>query len=333
MKASAPPRTFVAGRAESGTTIQRTLHDALGLTHSVARGILRAGGVRRNGRVVSEPGERLAPGDRIEVTVDPSTRYRAPRRVPRGEGFRVVHEDGPLLVVDKEPGLITVPSPFHRGESLVEKLTERFRKRGFRRPRVRAAHRIDRFTSGLVVAAREGPELQSLRSQFASGRPERVYIAVAEGRLEKDEGRLVHRLMEDPRSLKVGLSRDARIGREASLTYRVLERFPAATLVEIRLETGRRNQIRVQFTALGHPLVGDTAYGEPSPLVARTALHASRLGFDHPRTGERLEFEAPLPEDLRRLIGELRRGANPRAGGGPVRGTASRRRTAGIRRR
>jgi 23S rRNA-/tRNA-specific pseudouridylate synthase len=170
------------------------------------------------------------------------------------------------------------------------------------------AHRIDRYTSGLVAFARSRAAWAALRSQFASGAPERVYLAVATGRVERERGTLEHRLVEDPRSLKV---RASPRGRRAASAYRVLERFPHATLLEVHLDTGRRNQIRVQLAAEGHPLVGDHSYGKPSPLIGRTALHAARLAFDHPTTGKRVELASPLPRDLERLVSRLRKGDSP----------------------
>ena len=301
--------TLIAGPDDAGKSVQRILHDRLAMPHSKAKGLLLSGGVLRNGRGVTSPGERVAPGDRLEITSDPGAGRAAPRRAHRGHGYRIVHEEPDFVVVDKDPGLITVPSPSHRGESLIEILTDLYRKRGFRVPTMRAVHRIDRFTSGLVVVARTGPAFGVLRSQFASGRPGRVYLAVAEGRIERDEGRLVHRLAEHPVSLKVHPVEDERSGRKAVSSYRVKERFPTATLLEVRLETGRKNQIRVQLAAEGHSLVGDIVYGRPSGLIERTALHACRLAFDHPSSGRRLEFEAPPPPDFLRLLSALRRGA------------------------
>ncbi|MBZ5637528.1 MAG: RluA family pseudouridine synthase [Acidobacteriia bacterium] len=299
---------LVAGPDDAGKSVQQLLHDRLRVPHSRARGLILAGGVRRNGEVVSSPGARVSRGDRIEATADAATARTAPRRAHRAHGYRIVHEERDFVVVDKEAGLITVPSPSHRGESLIEMLTDLYRKRGFRHPAVHAVHRIDRFTSGLVVAARPGPAFAALRAQFASGRPDRVYLAVAEGRFERDLGRLEHRLAEHPVSLKVHPVPLERAGRKAVSRFRVLERFSGATLLEVRLETGRRNQIRVQLAAEGHPLLGDVAYGRRSTLIGRTALHAHRLAFDHPTGGPRLAFDAPPPADFRRLLTALRRG-------------------------
>jgi 23S rRNA pseudouridine1911/1915/1917 synthase len=169
-------------------------------------------------------------------------------------------------------------------------------------------HRIDRFTSGLVVFARNHPAAMRLRSQFKERTPDRIYLAAAEGHVEPDRARLIHSLGENPKSLKVHVVAKESDGRPASLRYRVLERFPQACLLEVTLETGRRNQIRVQLAAEGHPLVGDVSYGRPSRLISRVALHAHRLAFDAPRGRKRLRFESPVPAEFERLVKKLRAG-------------------------
>ncbi len=295
------------GRAEAGRTLQRLLRDRQGGSHASARALISGGAVSVNGRVVMRPGERLGEGDRIELAPDPQRGYRAPRRARRTRGFRIVHEDRDVVVVDKEAGTLAVEAPASEAPSVQRLLEEHYRRRGFKRPRVHPAHRIDRFTSGLVVFARTRAALAALRQQFRSRQPERVYLAVAEGRVEPAEGRLVDRLLEHPRSLKVNSARRPSEGKEAICTYRVLERFETATLLEVTLETGRRNQIRVQLQSRGHPLVGDVAYGRRSPWIGRTALHAHRLGFEHPTRRTRLVFVSDPPADLVGLLDRLRR--------------------------
>jgi len=265
-----------------------------------------AGSVERNGRAVRRNDERVTPGDRIEVAYDPERRYTGPRPHRQPEDFTIVYEDREIVVVDKSAGLLTVPAPSGRSESLQEKLRLSYRSRGHRAPKVLPVHRIDRYTSGLVAFALTEAAWRSLRAQFAEGLPERVYLAVAEGNVGPEEGTLVHHLEEHPQNLKIRAGRFRRAGsRRASCAFRVRERFAQATLLEIRLVTGRRNQIRVQLAAEGHPIVGDRAYGRPSPLIGRTALHATRLAFDHPGRGTRLAFDSEPPADFQRLIATL----------------------------
>jgi len=305
-------RTFHARVEQAGHTVQRLVHDGAGVSNAEAKGLVAAGCVRRNGRTVAKPDERVYEGDRVEVSAEAGRSYAAAVHVPRGgDGWKVVHEDDDLVVVDKEPGVLTVPTATPVGDSLEEKLLASYRKRGHNKPSLVVVHRIDRFTSGLVVFARHHPAARELKRQFLERSPERIYLAVAEGRLEADRGRLVHALAENPKSLKVYVVAKAADGREASLRYRVIERLPHATLLEVTLETGRRNQIRVQLAAEGHPIVGDFAYGRPSPLIGRVALHAHCLAFDTPRGRKRLKFESPLPSDIKRLLTKLRGGAVP----------------------
>lgn len=305
-------KSLLAGPEHAGSTVQRQVHDLLGISHETARGLIQAGTVRCNGREVRRPDHRLAAGDRLEVDWDPGRRYRAVPAPTQGLGFRVLHEDDTLAVVEKEPGVLTVPAPGHSGPSLAERLEGGWRRRGFKQASAHVVHRIDLYTSGLVVFARTRAAWENLKAQFASGTPERVYLAVAEGTIPQEEGRLVHHLSEHPKSFKVqATAATDRGARRAASRFRVLERFPHATLVEVTLETGRRNQIRVQLATEGHPLVGDVAYGRPSPLIARTALHAARLRFAHPGDGREVEFRSELPEDLRRLLRRLRAGREP----------------------
>jgi 23S rRNA pseudouridine1911/1915/1917 synthase len=272
--------------------------------------MIAAGCVRRNGRVVAKPDERLGAGDRVEIAVESGRRYASAVRVLRGgEGWRVVHEDDDVVVIDKDAGVLTVPTEAPAGDSLEEMLLASYRKRGHKKPSLFVVHRIDKFTSGLVVFARSHPAARELKRQFLERTPQRVYTAIAEGHLASPQGRLTHTLAEHPKSLKVYVALTPDEGREASLRYRVVERMPHADLLEVTLESGRRNQIRVQLAALGHPIIGDLAYGKPSPWIGRAALHARRLAFDTPRGRKRLTFDAPVPSDIRRLLGKLRGGA------------------------
>jgi 23S rRNA pseudouridine1911/1915/1917 synthase len=301
---------FACPAGTKGLTVQQALHDAAGLSHADAKGIVAAGLARVNGMTTNRPNQRLASGDLLEATWDPQRRYKAPRAAAlKGPGFRVVHEDEDVAVVEKAPGVLTVPAPNDKSVSLLDRLEHHYRRRGLKGVSLEAVHRIDRYTSGLVAFARHGAARAALRSEFSHGRPERVYLAVVEGRLAQERGRLQHRLAENPKSLKVHVVPAGAEGRDASCTYRVLERFADATLVEVRLETGRRNQIRVQFAAEGHALLGDVGYGRPSPLIPRVALHAYRLGFRSP-SGKDLVFQSEPPRDFRELLARLRRPAD-----------------------
>jgi 23S rRNA pseudouridine1911/1915/1917 synthase len=300
---------ITVGAEQDGRTIAAILKQAAGVSQSVARGIVAAGRVKRNDETVADPAHRAAAGDVIAARFDPHTRYAAPSSPRRKEaGFRTVLEDKAFIVVDKPAGVLTVPTPDSTEETLVERVAESLRRRGFGRTEVRAVHRIDRPTSGLVLVARTPEATENLVRQFALRAPLRLYLAVCEGSVEPAEGTLVSWLVESPESHKMRPTSDRTAGREAVLHYQRVEAFPGASLVRVRLETGRHNQIRVQFAERGWPLVGDRVFGHPSPLIRRAALHAERLAFDHPVTGRRIDVEAPPPADFELLLHRLRSG-------------------------
>jgi len=167
-------KTFRAETGDAGRTVQRLLHDRLGLANAEAKGLIASGCVRRNRRVAAKPDERVAPGDEIEVLAEPGRKYAgADRKIREGDGYRVVHEDDDLVVVDKEAGIVTIPAGPSAGESLQERLLAAYKRRGHKRPQLHVVHRIDRFTSGLVVFARSHPAYLELKSQFKARTPER----------------------------------------------------------------------------------------------------------------------------------------------------------------
>jgi 23S rRNA pseudouridine1911/1915/1917 synthase len=157
-----------------------------------------------------------------------------------------------------------------------------------------------------VLFARTAAAAAVLKDQFARRQARREYLAVCEGIPRAHSGRLESLLVEDPKSLKVSETKDRKRGRRAACSYRIEERLTSAALLRVTLETGRRNQIRVQLAAIDHPLIGDRTYGTQSPLISRVALHAARLGFAHPHTGRAVSLESPLPADMTRLLRRLR---------------------------
>lgn len=254
---------------------------------------------------------RLAVGDLVRVWIDRPGSARA--RVPRRSGdLRIVFEDEALIVLDKPAGLLAVPLERRGGApSMFDQVAEHLRPHGKRRPLV--VHRIDRDTSGLVVFARDPAAQNRLKLQFKRHTVERVYWAVVYGHPDPPAGTWRDRLVWDERVLiqKETHPRDPK-GMDAVSHYQVLERFRASSLVEVRLETGKRNQIRIQARLRGHTLVGERRYvygpDELRPIpFERQALHAYRLAFEHPVSGERLRFEAPIPADLHDLLTRLRR--------------------------
>lgn len=255
---------------------------------------------------------RLADGDVVRVWMDRPGSARKPLRRIDGGDLRIVYEDAALLVLDKPAGLLAVPLDRRRGAGSVYDLLEaRLRSHAARRPFV--VHRIDRDTSGLVVFARTAQAQTALKGQFRRREPERVYRAVVYGHPDPPAGTWRDHLTWDEAASiqKESHARDPR-AKEAISDYRVLETFPGASLIEVRLQTGKRNQIRIQARLRGHTLVGERRYvfgpDHLRPIAfARQALHAYRLAFRHPDDGRLLQFEAPLPDDFQELLVRLRR--------------------------
>jgi len=236
--------------------------------------------------------------------------------------LRLVHEDDDLLVVEKPPGLLTIGTARERERTLYRLLSDYVRATPHRRASPSAAartatrlfivHRLDRETSGLLVFAKSAAVKRALQAQFAARAVERGYVAVVEGRVRDDAGTLRDRIVEDPTTLRVRAGRGG--GREAVTEYRVRERRARSTVLELRLRTGRRGQIRAQLAALGHPIVGDRAFGATTDPVRRVCLHAAVLGFTDARGRARRFTSAPpaswgasigppKPPDARRVPG------------------------------
>lgn len=276
---------------------------------------LERGRVSVNGSEVGigEAGTRILAGDVIGFWGDrPGTAKRPQRPTDRG-GLNIVYEDDVLLVVNKPAGLLTVPLE-RKGSvpSVYDLIAHRFKSHGKRRPYV--VHRIDQDSSGLVVFAKDALTQRALQDQFKRREPERVYHAVVHGRVEPVEGTWRNHLVWNTKALiqKETHAGDPR-GIESISDYRVLEAFEHASLLEVRLRTGRRNQIRVQAQVRGHSLVGENRYvadakgGGVAISFGRQALHAVRLSFKHPVDGRTLDFEGPPPADFVDLISRLRR--------------------------
>ena len=254
----------------------------------------------------------LTAGDVVRLWLDRpgSARLRrfaaSARQARKTGGLQILYEDETVIVVNKPAGLLTVP--LGRGKpsrSVYHVVAEHFRTRRRHAPFI--VHRIDRDTSGIVVFAKTAAAQQVLKDQFARREPDRVYWAVVHGRPRPARGRWRDHLAWDDEAVKqtVTDAKDRR-GVEAISDYRVLETFADAALVEVRLHTGKRNQIRIQAAQRGHALIGERQYAKSAIPFPRQALHAHRLAFAHPIDGRRLTFEAPLPGDLAKLLERLR---------------------------
>ena len=273
-----------------------------GLTRSRLHALIAEGLVLLNGQP-ARPSQRVRQGDLISLTVPPPRELMlAPQAIP----LTAVYQDETLIVIDKPAGLSVHPGPGHSDGTLVNALLARCPDiqgiGGVIRPGI--VHRLDKDTSGLMVAAKAEEAHQSLSAQFKEHTVTKGYLALVVGVVEPASGQIDAPIARDPRHRK----RMAVVmgGREARTRYRVAQRFDGYSLLEVYPETGRTHQIRVHLAYLGHPLLGDGVYGKRSPLLDRHFLHAHHLGFRHPTSGELIEFRSDLPDDLRRAVETLR---------------------------
>jgi len=218
--------------------------------------------------------------------------------------LRIVHRDEALAVVDKPAGLVVHPAPSHSGPTLVDELGDLLGGGDPERPGI--VHRLDKGTSGLLVVARGEEAHAALQAQVQRREVERVYLALAGGKLGSRTGTIDAPIGRASRQ-RTRMAVAGAASRQARTHFTVLELLSLESYLEARLETGRTHQIRAHFAAIGHPLTGDATYGGARRYgLERQFLHAHRLAFDHPFSGERLSFESPLPEDLRTALESAR---------------------------
>ena len=275
------------------------------LTRSAAQRLLEEGAVTLDGRPVKK-NYKTAPGDELVVILpDPAPVDILPQDIP----LDVVYEDDDVIAVNKPVGLVVHPAAGHPDGTLVNALLYHCGNslsgiNGALRPGI--VHRIDRDTSGLIIAAKNDSAHLALAAQLQDHSLYREYEAVCVGNLKQDQGTVnapIARHPTDRKKMAVNFLQ----GREAVTHWTVLERFSGYTHIQCRLETGRTHQIRVHMAHTGHPLLGDMVYGskKPWPGLAGQCLHARRLSFLHPRTGERLTLECPLPPWFQEVLTKL----------------------------
>jgi 23S rRNA pseudouridine1911/1915/1917 synthase len=311
----------IATEAEAGQRADRFLAEAIGgLSRSRIKALIEEGRVTRDGSTLNAPAEPVRPGTRYTLALPPPV-PAAPQ--PQSIPFAILHEDEDLIVLDKPAGLVVHPAPGNEEGTLVNALLAHCGETlpgigGEKRPGI--VHRLDKDTSGVMVVAKTEAALQALSSAFAARTLDRAYLALCWGLPVPSAGEIEGAIGRDPRDRKrMAIVRSG--GRAALTRYRTLRSWQVSVaLLECRLATGRTHQIRVHLAGRGHPLVGDPVYlrripagakGLAAPLrhalldFPRQALHAARLGFTHPRTGQLLSFETPPPPDFSALLAAL----------------------------
>jgi 23S rRNA pseudouridine1911/1915/1917 synthase len=255
--------------------------------------MLSQGRVSVNGEPCSVATRRVLKGDVLEIGP-----RRAPSKLPGN--LTVLFEDNDLLIVIKPAGLLTVATENERERTLYFHLRQYLQARD-RRQRLFIVHRLDKFASGVLVFAKSERVKSLLQGLFMRHDIQRKYWAIVEGKVEKRQGTIRSYLAED-KSLRMRSTEDSRQGKLAVTHYRVLRQSAKFAALEVTLETGRKNQIRAHLAEMGHPIVGDRAYGSLQDPLGRLGLHAFQLGFKHPVSGEPLLFKTDPPSEFRRYI-------------------------------
>jgi len=274
------------------------LLDALGVMYpessrTTLRQMLQTGRVRVNGEIEKNARRELEEDDTIDVA-DKAVHRNLP------EGLAILHEDNDVIVVLKANGLLTVATERERETTAQAYLNVYLgQKKG--EERIQVVHRLDRETSGVLVFAKNAYAREQLKEQFAAHTVDRVYIAIVEGEMDPEEGTF-RSFLRERRDLKMESVDEHPDAKFAVTHYRTIETNGRYSMLEVTLETGRKNQIRAHVSEAGHPVVGDRMYGSEVNPIGRLGLHAKLLGFDHPVTCKHLVFTAPVPKVFRALF-------------------------------
>lgn len=275
----------------------------VGLSRAAAGELIAQGRVQLNGRP-AKPAARPNAGARISIELPPPpTSAALPEAIP----LDVVYEDDQMVVVNKAAGMVVHPAPGNERGTLVNALLGRYRDLPGDGDRPGIVHRLDKDTSGLIVVGRTPEAVSALAGAFKRREVQKEYLALLTGTMQPPEGAINAMIGRDPR-YRQRMAVLATGGRDARTVYRTEEQLGGYSLVRVFPASGRMHQIRVHFSAAGHPVVGDAVYGRPTRKlpISRQFLHAARLRLRHPTSGEELDFEAPLPADLQRVLDLLR---------------------------
>jgi 23S rRNA pseudouridine1911/1915/1917 synthase len=309
---------IITGTIPAPSRLDKALAEATDFSRARIQALIAQGRVEVGGKPATSPSAKVDEGAPFRILVPPAAEATAR---PQDIALVIPYEDEHLIVVDKPAGMVVHPAAGNPEGTLVNALLHHCGGSlsgigGVARPGI--VHRIDKDTSGLLVAAKTDAAHEGLAAQFAAHSVHRRYLAVCAGHPNPPEGTIDERLgRSDANRKKMAvLAKNSSRGKRAVTHYKVIERLDAGALIECRLETGRTHQVRVHCASIGHPLLGDPLYGKtPKPLkpllsklnFARQALHAAELGFHHPILATDLRFVADMPTDMRELIDELAR--------------------------
>lgn len=299
--------TVTAEAEDAGTRADVFLAAKLGVSRSNMQKLLEDGRVKRGEKII-KANYKVRAGEMFVVDIpEPEPIEAVPENIP----LDIIYEDDDVVVLNKARGMVVHPAPGNYTGTLVNALLYHCSNLSGINSAIRPGivHRLDKDTSGIMIVAKNDAAHISLSQQIQSKTAVRTYLAVVRGNIKTDSGTIETQIARDKHDRKkMAVVKEG--GRDAITDYKVLERFGKYTLVRCKLRTGRTHQIRVHMEYLGYPLVGDPKY---SPMktpfgIKGQALHSHTLEFTHPRTGERMKFEAPLPEDMHKIITRLHNG-------------------------
>lgn len=302
-------KIIITADCETPCRIDKYLYDELDdYSRNRIQRLILDGAVLLNSQPAKK-NQKVLSGELIEINLpDVKQVETLPEDIP----LNVVYEDEDLIVVNKERGMVVHPAPGHSSGTLVNALMYHIKDLssvgGYMRPGI--VHRIDKDTTGLLMVAKNDAAHLSLSDQLRARSVSRLYTAIVHGGFKEPSGSVDKPIGRDKKDrLKMAIDM---AGRSAKTNYRILENLGIYTLLELKLESGRTHQIRVHMRSIGHPLLGDPVYGSRNDKYKSIGqlLHAGTLGFDHPRTGERMSFEVDLPDDFKRVLSEIRGNLN-----------------------
>lgn len=280
---------------KSDCTVQEFFERQMkGKSRTAQRQLLNKGAVRIGRRQLKKLDDVILAGSVITIEPKPEPQFIMP------PGLSIVYEDDWILVVNKEAGLLTIATENEKERTAFSYLSA-YLKFYDRNAKVFIVHRIDRWTSGLLIFAKDERAQSILRTNWDEMVLSRQYVAVVEGRLERTEGTITTWMDEDPKTTRMYVCRPG-TGKRAVTHFRLIDEVPGLSLIELELETGRKNQIRVHMRHIGHAVAGDQKYGAHVDPIGRLCLHARQIEFEHPMTGQIMNFETPIPPEFIKLF-------------------------------
>jgi 23S rRNA pseudouridine1911/1915/1917 synthase len=287
IKKSSRTKNPVLEVKEDDTLLNFLINNLEGKSRTNIKRLLSERQILINGAVYTHFNSSLKKGDKVEILY-------AKVRGQEIKGLKIVFEDDELIVADKESGLLSMATNKERKKTAYEILKNHVKERD-ESNKIFIVHRLDKDTSGVMIFAKTPEMQQKLQSNWSAVVRERTYVAVVEGKVAKDKDTISSYLKENAVFVSYSSEKPIEGGKLAVSNYRVVKRSSAYSMVEVKLDTGRKNQIRVHMSDLGHPIIGDAKYGAKKNPIRRLGLHAMNIVFKHPTTGKMLEFVSPVP--------------------------------------